>query len=247
MMRLDLFKQELKRLRLGEWEASVASEHYGYRLEGCNVMHFIPRAMTQLLVMMACLLTVIVFPSFAGAFEPPHVVLPLDPHSPYRASLFQLQHRSYLLRDGAPFNAQAIAQTPDGFLWIGSQYGLTRFDGVHFDQSLTDLLPKTNVSRLFADSNGDLWIGYLFGGISVLHQGKISNEPEGALPGGTVLSIFRAKDGAFGLQRAAALPDNVTGFGRGLADPTTVIRSICPPGLVRSTATFISSSHKPPM
>lgn len=219
MMRLDLFKQELKRLRLGEWEASVASEHYGYRLEGCDVMHFIPRAMTQLLVMMACLLTVIVFPSFAGAFEPPHVVLPLDPHSPYRASLFQLQHRSYLLRDGAPFNAQAIAQTPDGFLWIGSQYGLTRFDGVHFDQSLTDLLPKTNVSRLFADSNGDLWIGYLFGGISVLHQGKISSEPEGALPGGTVLSIFRAKDGALWVATSSGIARQRNGFWKRISRP----------------------------
>lgn len=159
-------------------------------------MYFIPRAVTRLLVLIAGPLAMIGMASIAYAGEPPHVVLPLEPNSPYGLSLAQFQHRAYLSRDGAPFNAQAITQTPDGFLWIGSQNGLTRFDGVHFDQSPTDLLPKTNVSRLLAEPNGDLWIGYVFGGISVLHQGKLSSAPEGALPGGSVLSIVRAKDGS---------------------------------------------------
>ena len=135
-------------------------------------MYFIPRAVTRLLVLIAGPLAMIGMASIAYAGEPPHVVLPLEPNSPYGLSLAQFQHRAYLSRDGAPFNAQAIAQTPDGFLWIGSQNGLTRFDGVHFDQSPTDLLPKTNVSRLLAEPNGDLWIGYVFGGISVLHPGR---------------------------------------------------------------------------
>ncbi len=114
-------------------------------------MHFIRRAMACLLVLVTC-------PALVADRRTVHrvvhasrlmSVVPLVPQSPYRFSLAQFQHRSYLSTgDGAPANAQTIVQTPDGFLWIGSQNGLIRFDGVHFDRSPTDLLPKTNVSSL---------------------------------------------------------------------------------------------------
>ena len=151
--------------------------------------------MARLLMLAACpALVAMGVPSITWSMEPPHEVAPLDPQSPYRFSLAQFQHRSYLSRDGAPANAQAMAQTPDGFLWIGTLNGLIRFDGVHFDRSFTDLLPKPGISRLFAEPDGDLWIGYTFGGISVLHQGNILNVPEEALPGGSVVGFSRAKD-----------------------------------------------------
>lgn len=160
-------------------------------------MRFIRRAM-------ACLLVSLIYPALVGmgipsiawAIEPPHAVAPSNPQSPFRFNLTQFEHRSYLSRDGAPANAQAMVQTPDGFLWIGTQNGLMRFDGMHFDRSPTDLLPKTNVSFLFAEPNGDLWIGYAFGGLSVLHEGKLANVPEGAIPGGAVVGFARAKDGS---------------------------------------------------
>jgi len=160
-------------------------------------MQFIRRAMTRFLVLLACpALAAIGVPSIAWSVEPSHVVVPLATKSPYRFGLTQFQHRSYLSRDGAPANAQAMVQTPDGFLWMGSQNGLIRFDGVRFDRSPTDLLPKINVSQLFPEPNGDLWIGYTFGGVSVLRQGKISNVPEALLPGGSVLGFARTKDGS---------------------------------------------------
>jgi len=160
-------------------------------------MHFIRHAMARLLMLAACFALVAMgVPSITLSMEPPHEVAPLDPQSPYCFSLAQFQHRSYLSRDGAPANAQAMAQTPDGFLWIGTLNGLIRFDGVHFDRSFTDLLPKPGISRLFAEPNGDLWIGYTFGGISVLHQGRISNAPDAALAGGSVVGFARTKDGS---------------------------------------------------
>lgn len=160
-------------------------------------MPFTSRGLTRFLVLVACaLLVALGLPSTARSVEPPHAVMPLEAQSPYRFRLTQLQHRAYLSRDGAPANAQTIVQTPDGFLWIGSQNGLIRFDGVHFDRSPTDLLPKSNVSYLYPEPNGDLWIGYTFGGVSVLRQGKITNLPEAALPGGSVLGLARAKDGS---------------------------------------------------
>jgi len=53
----------------------------------------------------------------------------------------------------------AIAQTPDGYLWVGTYNGLARFDGVRFvrfDPSDTPALPKAR--RLYVDRTGTLWI-----------------------------------------------------------------------------------------
>ena len=192
-----------------------------YRLEGCEVMHFIRRVTTRLFFLLAYLaLAVTGAPSIAWSTEPPHAVEPLAPQSPFRYSLTQFQHRSYSSRDGAPANAQAMTQTPDGFLWIGTQNGLFRFDGVHFDHASTDLLPKTNVSYLFAEPNGDLWIGYVFGGISLLHQGRISNVPDAALPGGSVLGFARTRDGSLWVATTRGIARQHGGLWEKIARPT---------------------------
>ncbi|GGA42053.1 sensor histidine kinase [Dyella nitratireducens] len=122
------------------------------------------------------------------------MIVPLSSQTPYRLQLSQLQHRAYLSRDGAPAGGTAIAQTADGFLWFASQNGLYRFDGVHFDGSVTRQLPTTNIYSLYAEPNGDLWIGYTFGGAGVLHDGKVSNIPASELPSGSVIGFARAAD-----------------------------------------------------
>ncbi|WP_284318831.1 sensor histidine kinase [Dyella acidisoli] len=144
----------------------------------------------------ACLLlAALCFPPAAKPAEPPHAIVPLSSQTPYRLQLSQLQHHAYPTRDGAPSHTSAIVQTPDGFLWFASQNGLYRFDGVHFDKSVTRLLPSTNIFSLYAEPNGDLWMGYTFGGISVLHDGKLSNIPASDLPGGSVIGFVRTADG----------------------------------------------------
>src|SRR5688572_23069275 len=55
----------------------------------------------------------------------------------------------------------AIAQTPDGYLWVGTYNGLARFDGVRFvrfDPDNTPALQRARVRRLHVDSAGTLWI-----------------------------------------------------------------------------------------
>jgi signal transduction histidine kinase/ligand-binding sensor domain-containing protein len=77
--------------------------------------------------------------------------------------IHQLAHRSWGETDGYPGRAQALAQTKDGFLWIGSDIGLFRFDGVHFERyvpSSGDSLPQDRVHGLLALSDGSLWIAY---------------------------------------------------------------------------------------
>lgn len=65
-------------------------------------------------------------------------------------------------RSGLPQNAvTAIAQTTEGYLWIGTQVGLARFDGVRFEQ----FRPATHASlidgyiiALASGRDGSLWL-----------------------------------------------------------------------------------------
>lgn len=75
----------------------------------------------------------------------------------------QYAHNAWTIRDGF-FNGpvRTIAQTPDGYLWLGTELGLLRFDGVRCVQWQApgdERLPSSNVRRLLASRDGRLWIG----------------------------------------------------------------------------------------
>ena len=100
---------------------------------------------------------------------------------------------SFGLRQGAPTAIYALAQTSDGFLWLGTATGLYRFDGIQFDRidSVGKVrLPGGGVTALLAPRSGGLWIGYQYGGVTFLDGLNISNYPlESGLPHGTVESL----------------------------------------------------------
>jgi ligand-binding sensor domain-containing protein len=90
----------------------------------------------------------------------------------------QVGHDSWTFKDGAPADVAYIAQTNDGFLWLGSPAGLFRFDGTRFEpfsSPFGDRLLSTNLYSLFAPPSGGLWIGYTFGGFSYLDRGRVTN------------------------------------------------------------------------
>lgn len=74
--------------------------------------------------------------------------------------------------DGLPHStARALAQDNDGFLWIGSQDGLSRFDGHEFEvfrhrPGVLDGLGDNHIIALAVDADGDLWIGTQAGGLT---------------------------------------------------------------------------------
>ncbi|MEM8933224.1 MAG: two-component regulator propeller domain-containing protein, partial [Acidobacteriota bacterium] len=77
-------------------------------------------------------------------------------------ALHQYAHRQWRVEEGLPQNTvRAIAQTPDGMLWVGTQGGLARFDGFDFD--LVDdpdaILDRHHAYAAVVDGEGDLWIG----------------------------------------------------------------------------------------
>ncbi|MDY7232185.1 two-component regulator propeller domain-containing protein [Hyalangium rubrum] len=83
----------------------------------------------------------------------------LDPSK----SLLQFPRRVWQTPDGLPQNAiQALAQTPDGYLWGGTWEGLVRFDGVRFttfDRINTPELQGRSIQCLATAPDGTLWIG----------------------------------------------------------------------------------------
>ncbi|MGO9433249.1 MAG: histidine kinase, partial [Terracidiphilus sp.] len=87
-------------------------------------------------------------------------------------------HESWTFKEGAPEAVSAMAQTTDGYLWLGGESGLFRFDGVHFElfrSPFGDQLLSTRVTALFAPEAGGLWVGYNFGGFSFLKNGRVTN------------------------------------------------------------------------
>lgn len=94
----------------------------------------------------------------------------------------------WTLQQGAPTNIRALAQTPDGYLWIGTSGGLFRFDGVTFEhvQSPRGEAPIHDVNAIAALPSGDLWLSGGVGGATFLHAGhaKRYEWPHGPPPGG---------------------------------------------------------------
>jgi len=110
----------------------------------------------------------------------------------------RIVHQSWAFKDGAPEGVEALAQTADGYLWLGTQFGLFRFDGVHFEafrSAFGDQLMSTGVSALFSDPTGGLWVGYLFGGFSFLKNGKVTNFVESVASTQTVLGFAQDRNG----------------------------------------------------
>jgi signal transduction histidine kinase/ligand-binding sensor domain-containing protein len=111
----------------------------------------------------------------------------------------QVGHDTWTFKDGAPTNVEALAQTSDGCLWLGTAGGLFRFDGVRFDafnSPFGDRLLSNSVRSLFAPASGGLWIGYLFGGFSFLNNGRVKNySSDPASPTGSVHNLAQSRDG----------------------------------------------------
>lgn len=111
------------------------------------------------------------------------------------APLPQYAHSSWTVRDGYQLGLVfAITQTPDGYLWLGSDRGLFRFDGVRFSRWLPPAgqeLPDYPYALLVSRA-GTLWIG-TFGGLASWDGSKLTDYPE--LKGGFVTSLIEDHEG----------------------------------------------------
>ena len=101
---------------------------------------------------------------------------------------------------GLPQNSiTSIAQTKDGYVWVGTEEGLARFDGIHFtvfDKQNSSL--KSQVIRaLLVDHAGDLWIGTHGAGVFQMKGGTFAPVAGGEGPQrSNVTSLFEDRAGA---------------------------------------------------
>ena len=114
-------------------------------------------------------------------------------------SVAQLSNTFWSEKDGAPSEINALAQTEDGYLWIGSARGLFRFDGVKFEEYQPQPgaeLPSHSIFGLMATPDGGLWIAFEPNGLGFYKDGSLTvfNRPE-ELPNSPTHCFARDKEG----------------------------------------------------
>ncbi len=104
----------------------------------------------------------------------PFVSAGLDPAK----EINKYRHRVWMKKDGLPSNSvHAIVQSPDGYLWFGTDDGLARFDGQLFTIFTTRTTPALLGNQIFSlllSSDSTLWIGTRGGGVNCLSNSTFS-------------------------------------------------------------------------
>ena len=121
-------------------------------------------------------------------------------------SLSQYRHTAWRMQDGELVSQPGpIAQTRDGYLWVGTLDGLFRFDGVRFTRWTPPegkSLPGKNIISLLAAPDGGLWIGTSVG-LARWSNGELQTFPK--LPGqghGIVSGIVLDRTGSVWITRS---------------------------------------------
>ena len=106
---------------------------------------------------------------------PAHAVNPDRLISQYAHSAWRVQDGGF---DGTP---RSFAQTSDGYLWVGTQSGIVRFDGVRFvpwNPPVGGPPRSADVNALLGTRDGGLWIGAVYGGWWRWGAGRLTQYPE---------------------------------------------------------------------
>lgn len=119
----------------------------------------------------------------------------LEPTTP----LAGYSRQSWVMENGLPQNTvQALAQTRDGFIWLGTEVGLVRFDGnsfTVFDRNSKPALPGNDIRCLLPTNDGSLWIGTT-DGAARLKDGRVSTfTTSDGLPSNLIRSLAADPNG----------------------------------------------------
>jgi len=117
----------------------------------------------------------------------------LEPTTP----LAEYGRQSWVMENGLPQNSvHALVQTRDGFLWLGTEAGLVRFDGIAFtvfDHSPE--LPSGDIRSLLETPDGTLWVGTA-GGLARRKDGAITAfGAHAGPPMGTITALKETPEG----------------------------------------------------
>ena len=138
----------------------------------------------------------------------PSPVLALEPS----LEISQYAHTSWTVQDGFSLgNIYAMAQTHDGYLWLGTESGLVRFDGVRrvaWQPPAGQELPDKGAYSLLVTRDGTLWIG-TFSGLASWDGARLTRYPE--LDGNFVTSMLEDRQGTVWAGVLGSKSDTPTG------------------------------------
>ena len=137
-------------------------------------------------------------------------VFALNPHKAFH----DYAKAIWTIDQGLPqITVRAVAQGPQGYIWIGTEAALARFDGVNFRSFTpadTPALPGDWIQTLYNDGRGNLWVG-TYKGLARYHDGRfsrvvppknthpyirdITTGPEGHIVVATRSGLFRVRQG----------------------------------------------------
>ncbi len=145
--------------------------------------------------MISCRLQLLLLPAALLLLAPLRAPAFLNPSK----AITQYVRDAWTTDNGLPQNSVlCTAQTPDGYLWIGSEAGLIRFNGVEFktfNKANVEALHANEVDSLLVDRQGILWIGTRGGGLTRYENGRFKSYSDSVhLPSGSVASL--AQDSA---------------------------------------------------
>lgn len=117
-----------------------------------------------------------------------------------KKSFSQYVHEVWMVKNGLPQNSvQAICQTPDGYLWIGTEAGLARFDGIDFkiyNNQNTKQITNNDIMALEKDDRGNLWIGTHGGGLVKYKNDQFTHyTTRDGLPSDIIMSLHNDRKG----------------------------------------------------
>ena len=141
------------------------------------------------------------------------------------------------MKDGLPNETiKAIVQTADGYLWLATNDGLARFDGVSFtvfDKRTIENLTINEFTVLYEDRERTLWCGTISGGLVRYRDGefRVFTKADG-LPGDSIMAVAEDGEGALWLGTHNGLSrfdnDRFTNFTTAEGLPSNIIARLAP-------------------
>jgi signal transduction histidine kinase/ligand-binding sensor domain-containing protein len=113
--------------------------------------------------------------------------------------LSQMYHRGWTIQNGAPNNIEDAIQGPDGFIWITTDDGVFRFDGVTFERyrpPVGTALLSDRLNDVKVTPDGSVWLAYMLGGVTRIKGNQLTNFTEkDGLRSGHIGNIAQDKEG----------------------------------------------------
>src|SRR6266446_5638017 len=165
------------------------------------------RATAQINKLTVCILCSVLLLCFGCKLAPA-----LDP----TRDLSQFNAQVWLTENGLPQNTiHSIAQAKDGYVWIATEEGLARFDGIRFtvfDKQNTPELKSNDILVLLEDRRGALWIGTTAGLVRFMDAKFTAFSTRDGLPSDVIDALCEGRDGSLWVATAAGIArfgDNV--------------------------------------